>query len=436
MIMLGLHFMGDIPFRRVLLAGLLVDETGKKMSKVAGNVIDPMDLIHGASFDEVVQKASPGAPFEEAKAKFAKAYPSTANMGNGFPAYGTDAVRMMLTSYSPATKRIPLAPKRLEGYRNFCNKMWNTTRYALPYLEGVTASEGIPTATRLENRWILSRLSRALDASYQGLEEYRLDDTTHALYHFFWDELCDWYIELTKPVFQGADEAAKQETRLVLAHVLETMYRAIHPMAPYVTEELWQQLPRPASRPKSISVSPYPTAATDGRLDTEAESQMATLQAVIVAARTMRSEHGVPPNSQVPLIVRARNPQTEAFLRTQITPLVSLIKVSGEVLFQPPSENRPRGMLLDLAAETEVLIGLQGLIDPIKERARIDREIKKAEKDLQVLQKQLDNPQILAKAPPEVVEEKRAQRLQLEDRKKQLAAELIIIDELDDSTKS
>ncbi|MFO0658339.1 MAG: class I tRNA ligase family protein [Polyangiaceae bacterium] len=168
----GPSLLKEVPFKRVLLARSLVDETGEKMSKVKGNVIDPIDLMRGATFEEDGGQSDAWCATRESLAKFKKAYPSAAQMGLGFPAFGTDAVRMTLTSYSPATKRIPLAPKRIEGYRHFCNKMWNTTRFALPYMEGVTLTGDVPEATTLANRWILSRLSVAIDNATKGLEEY------------------------------------------------------------------------------------------------------------------------------------------------------------------------------------------------------------------------------------------------------------------------
>src|SRR5262249_12361428 len=171
MMMMGIHFMGRPPFKRILLHGLVVDETGEKMSKVKGNVIDPLDLIHGASFDDVVSKALPGAPKEEALKKFKKAYPSAATMGAGFSSYGADALRSTRATSSPQAKRIPLSPKKLEGYRNFCNKVWNATRYALGYLAGATVKREPPKATLLPNRWILSRLAAAASAARAGIDD-------------------------------------------------------------------------------------------------------------------------------------------------------------------------------------------------------------------------------------------------------------------------
>jgi len=211
MMMMGLHFMGQVPFRRILLHGMVVDETGDKMSKVKGNTIDPIDLIRGSDFEGVVSKALPGAPVKEALQKFRKAYPSTAQMGQGFSAYGADALRFTLCSYSPQAKRIALSPKRIEGYRNFCNKVYNAVRYALGHVGSVSQPGRVEAPQLLVNRWILSRLSKAVEQSSKGIEDFRLDDGSRAMYSFFWDELCDWYLEATKPVFQGGSPAEQED---------------------------------------------------------------------------------------------------------------------------------------------------------------------------------------------------------------------------------
>ncbi|HEX2730549.1 MAG TPA: valine--tRNA ligase, partial [Polyangiaceae bacterium] len=322
MMMFGVHFMGKAPFKRVLLHGLVVDETGDKMSKVKGNTIDPLDLIHGSDFQTVVSKALPGAPFEEAFTKFKKAYPSVAQFGEGFPEYGTDALRFTLCSYSPQAKRIALSPKRIEGYRHFCNKVYNAVRFALPSIEKLQVTGQTPPATLLANRWILSRFAEAVEASTRGIDAFRLDDGSSALYHFFWDELCDWFLELSKPVFQGTDEAAKSETALVLAHVIESSLRALHPYIPFVTEELWQRVPRAPGHPASVALAEYPTA-TAGRPDAEAEAKMGLLMRVIGAARSIRSEYTVHPGRAVPLELRSNNADTRALLAAEQVAIVT-----------------------------------------------------------------------------------------------------------------
>ncbi len=428
MMMMGIHFMGEPPFKRVLLHGLVVDETGDKMSKVKGNVIDPLDLIHGASFEEVVDKALPGAPREEALKKFKKAYPSAASMGTGFSAYGADALRFTLATYSPQAKRIPLSPKKLEGYRNFCNKIWNATRYALGYLEGAAITAAPPRATLLPNRWILSRLAAVTAIARAGIDEFRLDDTSLGLYHFFWGELCDWYLEITKPIFAaGGDNAL--ETRDVLAYVLEASLRLLHPFIPFITEELWHRVPRPAGSAESLALAPYPDASTAPR-DADAERDMGVLQAVIGAARSVRSEHDLPRSDELPLTLRTTDARVRELLLAQAQAIRFLVHTAGDPAIETRGAERPKGSVMHMAADVEVLVQLKGLVEGAKEAARVDREIKKVEKDLAALEKKLALPSFADKAPPEVVAEAHAQVAELGRKKagleeaRQIAAEL------------
>ncbi|UQA62155.1 valine--tRNA ligase [Polyangium aurulentum] len=433
MMMMGIHFMGAPPFRRILLHGLVVDETGEKMSKVKGNVIDPLDLVHGADFDAVVDKALPGAPKDEALRKFKKAYPSAAQMGAGFASYGADAVRFTLCTYSPQARRIPLSPKKIEGNRHFCNKIWNAVRFALPYLEGATVRNAPPPATTLANRWILSRLGNALEQAKRGIDEFRLDEAALALYHFFWGELCDWFLELTKPVLNpgaGAKEGPERdETRDVLAFVVEASIRALHPFMPFITEELWHRLPRPADAPKSVALARYPEPG-DAPRDAEAERDMGAVQAVISAARSIRSEHEVHPGAEVPLVFRAEDERATSLLRSEMRAIKTLVKTSGEPAIEPRGAARTPGTVMSMAAGIEVLVNLRGLVEGSKEAARIEREIKRADKDIAALEKKLALPSFAEKAPPEVVAEARGQLDELKRKRagleeaKGLAAEL------------
>jgi valyl-tRNA synthetase len=408
MIMMGLHFMGDVPFKRVLLHGMVVDETGDKMSKVKGNTLDPLDLIHGATFEDMVKKALPDAPLAEALTKFKKSYPSTAQMGKGFPAYGTDALRMTLCSYSPQAKRIALSPARVDGYRKFCNKVYNATRFALTYIKDEKPTGKPPEAPQLLiNRWLLSRLAAAVTGSTAGIEEYRLDDGSKALYAFFWDELCNWFVELTKPIFIDGSPEAQAETRATLAHCLEVVLRALHPYMPFITEELWQLVPKPAGHPASVALASYPTAA-DGRPDAEADRQMKWLTDAISGARTVRAEHGIKFANRVPLELRSADPAVRGVLQENSRMIQFLASTDGAPTIGEPSSSRPRGSTLTVAGDVEVLVTLKGHIDPAKESERIDREVKRVSKDIEVMEKRLANQSFVANAPAEVLTEARA----------------------------
>ncbi|MFP6685326.1 MAG: class I tRNA ligase family protein, partial [Polyangiaceae bacterium] len=328
---------------------------------------------------------------------------------------GTDALRWALCSYSPQSKRIPLSLKKIEGSRHFCNKIWNATRYALPYLEGVEVPAEVPEATSLLNRWILVRLGAACGASKEGIDAFRFDDSCSALYRFFWGELCDWYLELSKPVFAGDDETAKAETRQVLLYALDTALRAMHPFIPFITEELWHRLPRAEGAPVSVALTDLPGAEA-GRQDAEASEQMDLVQAVITAARTVRSERNMHPASKVALALRHADDAVRGLLERERQSIETLVKTETLVI-EPPASERPKGAALSVASGIEVLITLRGVVDAEKERARVEREITKTEKDIAVIEKKLSNKKFAERAPAEVVAEAKSDLEQLKARR-------------------
>ncbi len=458
MMMFGLHFMGKVPFRRVLLSGLVVDETGEKMSKVKGNVIDPLDLVQGTSFRDMVERALPGAPPGEALTKFKKAYPSAAAMGNGFPAFGADAVRFTLTTYPPSNKRIALAPKRIEGYRHFLNKIWNATRLALDLLEGFDWPDTATGAPKgFYNRWILSRFAAACDVAHEGMSAFRIDEAALAAYRFFWNDFCDWYLELIKPLLRrspvgltGAEERGPAElsrdrvfnrpdvvpeTQETLAYVLEGSLRLMHPMMPFITEELWQRVPRPKSRKTSIAFGPYPTQETEqASPDADIDTWMAVLQAVTSAARTLRSEHDIDKKIDVPLRVRSASPEVLSFLRGHAEALRFLVKTKGNPQFEAPGGAREPGTTVSVVPSAhgpiEVLVTLKGLVHPGEERSRIERELKKKRKDLEAIDRKLGASGFVDRAPKEVVDEANVQRRALLEAIERLEAARHLADEL------
>ncbi|HEY6881605.1 MAG TPA: class I tRNA ligase family protein, partial [Polyangiales bacterium] len=342
----------------------------------------------------------------------------------GFIAYGADALRYTLLSYSPQSRRIALSVKRIEGYRNFCNKLWNASRYALGQLEGsdALATGERPVATLLINRWILSRLDNALTTANQGLEAYRLDDSSLALYHFVWNELCDWYLELTKPLLNGGNAEAARETRTVLVHVLETVLRALHPMIPFITEEIWQRVPKREGLAKACIVAHYP-AADQGLRDEAAEREMSWLTAVIIAVRTIRAEHDVAPKKPIELYARSDDDARRALLSAQASAIETLCNASLkiEATSAAPIEHAATAV----AEGVTVLVPLGGLVDADKERERVTRELAKVEKDLGVLDKKLGNESFIARAPAEVVAKDRERRAELDVAREKLKEALI-----------
>ena len=438
MMMFGLHFTGKVPFRRVLLSGLIVDETGDKMSKVKGNVIDPLDLVRGATFTDMVEKALPGAAQGEALAKFKKAYPSAAAMGSGFPAFGADAVRFTLATYPPSNKRIALAPKRIEGNRHFLNKIWNASRLSIALLGDFTWPAESTPPKKLYNRWIRSRFAAACETVHDGMEDFRIDEAALGAYRFFWNDLCDWYLELVKPELREAADlpgAAAAETRETLAYVLEGSLRLMHPLMPFVTEELWQRVKRPPSRAASIAFGPYPTKVGErAARDVDTETWMELLKAVISAARTIRSEHDIDNKAEVTLLVRSESGAVLDFLGQHLEAIRLLVKTRGNPSLQPLGTPREPGTTLSVVSSPhgpiEVLVVLKGLVEPGSEASRIDRELKKIERDLAALDKKLGSPGFADRAPKELVEEAHQQRRSLLEAKARLEAARKLVDEL------
>jgi valyl-tRNA synthetase len=419
MMMMGLHFTGQVPFSRVLLSGMVTDEHGQKMSKVKGNVIDPLDVVHGATLPELLAKAEKAGAAKSGIEYLRKTFPE------GFPAYGADALRYTLLGYSPQTPKIALSLKRVEGYRNFCNKLWNAARYALMALEGSDARADVEqlAPTRFANRWILSRLATAIDAARQGVDQYRLDDASSALYRFVWNELCDWYLELSKPLLASSDAECVRETRATLAHVLETALRALHPMMPFITEDIWQRLPKRADAPQSIMLARYPEATLDGRAAPEVEQEMARLQAVIVAARTIRSEHDVHPRKALPLTLRASDPQVRAVLEREQSAIAALCNADVQIGVSG-SEDASGDSAVAVAEGVTLIVPLADLVDKDKERERLDRELKKLDKDLVSIERKLANQEFLARAPAALVEQEHARLQELTAARSRLQAAL------------
>ncbi|MBA3500393.1 MAG: valine--tRNA ligase [Deltaproteobacteria bacterium] len=413
MMMMGLYFMGEVPFRRILLHGMVVDETGKKMSKVLGNVIDPLDLINGAKPEDIAAHASPGTPQKEALDKFKKCYPSIAKDiedGVGFKAYGTDALRMTLSTYAPSNRRIALAPKRIEGNRNFANKIWNAARLSMTHLPPNLVLDGAsPPAETLFDRWILAQLRKTIEIANAGLAEFRIDEAALELYRFFWTDFCDWYLEVTKPIFR---EGGGIGSRVVLAHVLETSLRLLHPIMPFITEELWQRMPRASCRFSTVALGPYPTAQ-DGLADDAALRDMEVFKAVVSAVRSIRSEHEVKPSAEITLTIGAAGESSRAMLREQLGSIAFLTRAPKPEVGELGGP-RSAGTVVDVVptpdGPVEVRVALKGLVTKEQELARIAKALDKLGKDLAVADKKLASPAFVEKAPKELVDEVRANR--------------------------
>ncbi|MCS6799387.1 MAG: valine--tRNA ligase [Myxococcota bacterium] len=416
MIMMGLHFMGDVPFRRVLLGGLVTDERGEKMSKVRGNVVDPLDVIDGASLEQLLDKARAGGASAEGLEYIRKTYPQ------GFAAFGADALRMTLLSYAPQSRKIALSLKRVEGYRHFANKLWNAARYTLGALEGsgVHAAGRPDPVAELPNRWILSRLAVALDEAERGLEEYRLDEASRSLYRFVWDELCDWYLEMSKTLLRSGDPVA-DETRRTLAHVLDVAVRALHPMMPFVTEEIWQRIPRADGGP-TVMLAPYPSATRDGRPDVEADTAIAAVVEATVAIRAARADADVHPGRRIDVSMWPSDETSAARWKGMATLAGALC--NGRIEVHPPGNAPPAATTTAVVATRCGTFHLLETVDPARERSRLERELARLGKELEGLERRLASPDFVARAPAEVVEAQRARRVELDARRTELRAAL------------
>ncbi len=444
MMMMGIHFMGDVPFRKVLLHGMVCDESGEKMSKVKGNVIDPLDLVNGAPLRTLVEHASArGVAYEDALKKFRKCYPAVSEMADGFPAFGSDAVRFYLGTNPPQSKRINLQLRQMERARNFANKIWNATRFALPYLEPLEANATPLVLDRgalsLADRWILSRLAVAIEEVNRGVDEFRLDESTGAMRRFFWDELCDWYLELTKSVFLGSDDSAKDAARKTLAVCLETAMRLLHPFMPFITEEVWQKLPAcvrsgtaTGAKAEHVIVAAFPES---GQRDEAAERDMTLLQGVIVAARNIRAELGIRAKDPIHPVIRTDDRAARAVI-DRFGDAICQLTHAAEVTFESASAVRPKGVGYAVFQNIEVLVPLAGLIDPKNEAARLGREIAKAVKDVERLQKQLGNESFIARAPKETVDIARDDLKNAEAKVKKLEEALAIVAEAEAEVES
>jgi len=343
---------------------------------------------------------------------------------DGFAAYGADALRMTLLSYSPQSRRIALSIKRIEGYRNFANKLWNASRYALMRLStsSVEASQDCPQPRALANRWVLSRLYHALDVASTGLDAYRLDDASGALYHFVWDELCDWYLEVSKPALDSGDAELVRETEATLVHVLETVLRALHPMMPHITEEIWQRIPKWAAAPASVMVSRFPRALVDAKIDRDAERDFEVVQAFVGSARTIRAEHDVPKSQLMTIHWHTDDEAKRNVLESERPTIENLTR--GKLCFETDAAKLDDPSVHFDDAAVFVNPGIRavvpGVIDTEKERDRLQRDIKKVEKELDIVERKLGNPSFLERAPDAVVEKSKRDALELREKRERL----------------
>ncbi|MEM9402917.1 MAG: valine--tRNA ligase [Pseudomonadota bacterium] len=400
MIMMGIKFMGDVPFREVYIHGLIRDQEGQKMSKSKGNILDPLDLIDGIDLESLVAKRTRGMMQEHLKPKIEKA--TRKQFPDGIDQFGADALRFTFASLATNGRDISFDVGRIEGYKNFCNKLWNAARYVLMNVEQLDDGDIELSAA---DRWIRSRLDQTIVRVRDNLDGYRLDLASQALYEFTWHEFCDWYLELSKPVLQSDDagDALKRGTRQTLIQVLETLLRLMHPIMPFITEEIWQQVAPIARRQgDTIMLQAFPQAS--GEQDQDAVGDIDWVKSFIVGIRQIRGEMDIPPGKPLPVIIE----HAQAWDRRRADDYALLLQRVGRV----ESITIHDGGELPICAtaligETRLLVPMKGLIDVDAERARLEKQLDKVRADETKSEAKLNNENFVNNAPAHVVETER-----------------------------
>jgi valyl-tRNA synthetase len=407
MMMMGLKFAGDVPFRDVYITGLIRDEHGDKMSKSKGNIIDPIDLIDGIDIEALVAKRTTGLMQTHLRDKIERN--TRKQFPNGIPAHGSDALRFTLCALATMGRDIRFDLGRIDGYKNFCNKLWNAARYVLMNTEGQDCGQqGGEVAYSPADRWIRSRLGATISEVRARLEEYRFDLAAQALYEFAWYEYCDWYLELSKPALQSADASAAQKrgTRQTLVQVLETYLRLLHPMMPFITEEIWQSVAPLAARPSEVVSAPtimlqaYPST-TEFPQDAAAERAIAAIKAAILGARQIRGQLDIPQSREI--VIHYQSPHADD--QHSLTASLGVVKAVGrisELKLAAVGAQLPPSASASIEQRT-ISAPLAGLIDdPAAELTRLQKRKSKAEQELSKARDKLSNPNF-ARAPADVV---------------------------------
>ena len=427
MIMMSLHFMEEVPFHTVYVHGLVRDGEGQKMSKSKGNVLDPIDLIDGIELEALVQKRTSNLMQPQLAAKIEKA--TRKQFPKGITGYGTDALRYTFYSLASTGRDIKFDIGRMEGYRNFCNKIWNASRYVLSHTESHNLSAGDATFS-LADRWIQSRLETTLVAVEDAYENYRFDLASQALYDFVWNEFCDWYLELSKPVLWDDATATSEQlgARRTLITVLEKSLRMLHPFMPFLTEEIWQSVsPLADQAGKSIMLAPWPGRQND-LVDAESEAEIEWLKEIIVGIRTIRSESNIPPATELPVfVVNATELDRERFSRNEAY-LGRLAKVSGITVLS--GEEPPPASLMALCGDLEIRVPMAGVIDIEAELKRLDKEIYRRREEVAKLEGKLSNKAFTERAPADIVEAEKHKKEQAETALATLGRQRTQIEEL------
>ena len=404
MIMMGLKFMGEVPFHEVYIHGLIRDSEGQKMSKSKGNILDPLDLIDGITLEKLMQKRTGGLMQPQLAPKIKKA--TRRDYPQGIEAYGTDSLRFTFASLATQGRDIRFDVGRIQGYRNFCNKLWNATRYVMMSAEDhdIDVNEG-EVEPGLPERWINTVLANTITTVEASIDHYRFDLAAQALYEFTWDEYCDWYLELSKSTLndENVSTAEVRGTLRTLLGILEILLRLLHPFMPFITEELWHMVaPRLNREGETIMLQPWPAAADLSR-DSKAVAEINWLKSFVLGVRRIRAERDIPPAHPLAVSVAGGSDRERKWLQRNHARIMSLARVESIT----PVKKEPRDAVAELAGEMTLLVPLADLIDPRVELERLEKELNKLKNDRERTAKKLDNESFIYRAPEEIVDKER-----------------------------